>query len=215
MKKVSALRRPSVLLFFVTAALLLTGAAWFSASAFATAEQAGSSVTLAGVTLPQNNSYVTDGYFGVIHLESGDTSVACASLDSENRVVITAVGTGSTKITFWYKRTSSEDWTSATLPFTVSGKSDVSTSVTQAGLGIFFPQSTVSLKKGQQDTIGGITENGYSVAANSLLWVTSSDSVLSVDTKTGKITAVGTGTAVLYALDPQTKNVASVTVQVS
>lgn len=207
-------KKPTVLLLFTAALLCLAGVARFSSAAYAT-EQAGPSETLAGVTLPQNNSYVTESYFGVIHLESADASVACASLDSKNRVVVTAVGLGSTRVTFWYKRTASAEWTVASLPLTVSGKSDAASSVSQSAAGISFSKTTLNLKRGQQSAVDGITENGNAVEASGLLWVTPSDSVISVEAKTGKITAVGTGTAVLYALDPANQNVASVTVQVS
>ena len=42
-----------------------------------------------------------------------------------------------------------------------------------------------------------------------------SSAVVSVGNTTGRITAVGAGTAVVYVLDPATRNVATLTVQVS
>jgi len=53
------------------------------------------------------------------------------------------------------------------------------------------------------------------VEASSLVWVSSSAAVAAVDTSTGKITAVGAGTAVIYAIDPATKAAASINLFVS
>lgn len=215
MKKCSSVKRPFAVLLLAAAFLCLAGVSWFSVPASATGEEAGSQAALTAVTLPMNTSYLTDGYFGVIHISSADSTVAQATVDSENRVVVTAVGEGSTTVSFWYRTTASSDWVAASLPVTVSGKSDVSSSLTQSVAGIVFPQSTVSLSVGKQSTITGVTENGNAIATDSLLWVTPSDAVITVEAKTGKITAVGRGTAVLYALDPANRSVAAVTVQVS
>jgi len=56
----------------------------------------------------------------------------------------------------------------------------------------------------------GITLNGASVEASQLLWVASTSAVITVEPNTGKVTAVGAGTAVLYAIDPATKAAASI-----
>lgn len=189
-------------------------------SAFATTtsteETASASVTLAGVTMTENSSYSSDEYFGVIHLIVGDTSVVTASVDSENHVVITAVGSGSTTVKYWYKASSSDGWTSAAMNVKVQGLTGASSGGKPlANTGICFPQSRYSLAQNETFLITGITENGQPVAADKLLWVSSSNSVVTVESTTGKITAAGNGTATLYALDPVTKICNGVTVQVN
>lgn len=194
---------------------------WCAVSAFATTasteETASASVTLAGITMSENSSFSSDEYFGVIHLIVGDTSVVTASVDSENHVVITAVGSGSTTVKYWYKASSSDGWTSAAMNVKVQSLTGTSPNAdtSPVNTGICFPQSRYSLAQSETSLITGIIENGQPVSADKLLWVSSSNSVVTVESTTGKITAAGNGTATLYALDPVTKICNGVAVQVN
>jgi len=189
-------------------ALILTG---YSAAVFADAattdENCTSSITMNPVTVALHTSYVSDAYFGVINVGVADKSVAAATMDSQGHVVITAVGSGTTRVQYWFKSILSSDWTSAVVPITVSGTAvSASTTVTS---GLVFPQTSVSVANGSNYTMTGITLNGTAVDASSLLWVASSSSVITVEPNTGKVTAVGVGTTTLYAIDPVTRAAAS------
>ncbi|MVB12576.1 hypothetical protein CAFE_33170 [Caprobacter fermentans] len=203
----------------MTAAVLIVTfviATWAVTTAFATTtESAVSTVNLSNVTLAANTSYISDSYFGVLHLSVADDTVACASIDSKNHVVVTAVSAGSTTVSFWYKKSVNGNWVSAVMPVAVSGTSGVAKTISVNQVGLVFPQQTVSLNVGSDNTMSGITLNGASVNASTLLWISSSDSVAAVDRDSGKIHAVASGTATVYAIDPLSNSCASVTVIVS
>lgn len=193
-------------------ALLLAS---FSAAAFADSalndENCAASVTLNEISLVQNTSYVSEAYFGVIYLRVDDDSIIKASADSQGHVVMTAVAAGTTKVRYYYRTLAESDWTSATVPVTVTGSS-AAPAVSSSGL--VFSQSSVKIAKFGDYTPDNITLNGNKVEASSLLWVSSSTGVAAVDASTGKITAVGGGTAVIYAIDPATKAAADISVSV-
>lgn len=191
--------------------------AWFANDpASASLESAPSSINLSEVTLPQNSSYVTEGYDGgVLHVDTSDSSVACASADSQNRVVVTAVSTGSTTVTFWYRRSVSGNWVSAVLPVKVSAETSSSATLSPSDTGIVFSQSTIQINRGSSYTPEKIKINGSVRNASGFLWVSSSDAVASADKTTGLISGVSAGTAAVYAIDPETKCCGALTVQVS
>lgn len=171
----------------LTAAVLLAVTLLTTRALAATsAEGAATTVNLPKVTLAANTSYVSDDYFGVLHLNVGDDSVACASVDSENHVVVTAVAKGSTTVNFWYQKTTGGSWISAVLPITVSGTSGVAQTVSSKNVGLVLPEQSVSLNVGGENTMSGITLNGESVSASSLLWISSSESVFTVGRDTEK-----------------------------
>ncbi len=189
----------------------------FSTAVFADAaavdDSSTSSVTLNAVTLAEHTSFVSDTYFGVINLSVDDKSVVAATTDSQGRVIVSAIGAGTTKVRYWYRPDSLSSWTRVTLPITVSGTAAADTAVVETGL--VFPQSSISIAMGSDYTVTGIKLNGTSVDASSLLWVASSGSVVTVEPNTGKITAVGIGTAVVYAIDPATKAAANINLSVT
>ena len=203
----------------VTASVLIVTfviATWAVTTAFATTtESAVSTVNLSNVMLAANTSYISDSYFGVLHLSVADDTVACASIDSKNHVVVTAVSAGSTTVSFWYKKSANDNWVSTMMPVTVSGTSGVAKTISVNQVGLVFPQQSVSMDVGSDDTMSGITLNGASVNASTLLWISSSDSVATVDRDSGKIHAVASGTATVYAIVPHSNCCASVTVFVS
>lgn len=168
---------------------------------YATTERVGQ------VTLNEHTSYRTDYYGNIIHLESADKTVAVASADSEGCVLITAVGAGSTTVTFWYKYgyyDADDDWTRVTVPVQVSGKSGglAANASSSEEEGLYFPLTSVTLEAGSEKTLEGILLNGSEIAASNLLWLTTADSVLSVGRDTGAITARQAGEGLLYALTP-------------
>lgn len=199
----------------LAAALLISVGAAGPAAAFASAESAESSVTLPAVSLAEHSSYVTDEYAGVLHLEVSDSSVVRASADGENRVVVTAVGTGSATVAYWCKQSAAAGWTAATLPVTVAGRSDSAASLRAADAGVVFSSGEVSLAQGGVFTAAGIRVNGVPADASSLLWVSSSDAVAEVEKSTGKITGKSAGTAAVYAIDPATRTCGFLSVTVS
>lgn len=190
--------------------------ACFSAAVFAesTAGQDSytSFVTLNTVTLPEHSSYVSDQYFGVINISVNDSNIVAATSDSQGHVVITGVGTGTTTVYYWYKTLATDDWKKAKVPVVVSDSAAKVT--TAAASGLVFPATTAEIAQGSNYTVTGIMNNGTAVDASSLLWVTPSDSVISVEASTGKVTAISRGTAYLYAFDPKTNNAASITLTV-
>ncbi len=194
-------------------AILLVG---FSVGAFADTSVGDESYvsfsTLNTVTLPEHSSYVSDQYFGVINVAVVDGSVATATSDSQGHVVITGVSSGSTTVTYWYKTLATDDWKKVKIPVTVSNS--VSKATLSATAGLVFPETSVSLSESSTYTATGIMNNGAAVEASSLLWVTPTNSVISVDASTGNVTAVSPGTAQLYAFDPKTNNAASITITV-
>lgn len=187
----------------------------FSAAAFADSalndENSAASVTLNEISLVQNTSYVSEAYFGVIYLRVDDDSVVRASTDTQGHVVVTAVAAGTTKIRYYYRTLAESDWTSATLPVTVTG---TSAAPAVSSTGLVFSQSSVKIAKFGEYTPDNITLNGSKADASSLVWVSSSTGVATVDASTGKITAVSGGTAVIYAIDPVTKAAADISVSV-
>lgn len=213
MKKLHAGKKG--LAFTLILAAAVSGAGWRAATAYASADAAAASVTMSGVTIAANSSYLTDGYAGVEHVSVNDGAVACASTDSENRVVVTGIGAGTTTVSFWYKTTWSADWVSASLPVTVSGVSGTPTSVDASAAGIVFAEKSAAVSAGSSYTPTGIRVNGVSEDASSLLWVTGSDSVVSVGKTSGCITALAAGTATVYAVDPATGACAALTVTVT
>lgn len=199
----------------LAAIAVLAAALWQGASVSATSEEAVSSVTLPTVALAQNSSYVSDAYFGVLHVKTGDGTVACASADSKNRLVVTAVGAGSTTVTFWYRSAQDSGWISTSLPVTVTEKASSQASSVQAGgADITFSQSSAVIGAGETITPQGIKLSGFSTEASSLLWMSSSDMVAAVGKTTGRITGVSKGTTTIYAVDPTTKVCGSYTVTV-
>ncbi|HEX3040102.1 MAG TPA: hypothetical protein VHP54_07390 [Caproiciproducens sp.] len=194
-------------------AILLVG---FSVGAFAETSVGNddyvSFSTLNTIILPEHSSYVSDQYFGVINVVVVDASVATATSDSQGHVVITGVGSGSTTVTYWYKALATDDWKKVKVPITVSSTATKVT--TSSASGLVFPETAASIVTGNTYTVTGITNNGTSVDASGLLWVTPTNSVISVDASTGQVTAVSTGTAQLYAFDPKTNNAASITLTV-
>lgn len=196
-------------------ALILIGTFGLATASAAAEETSASSVTLNAVTLAEHSSYASSAYFGVINLAVADANVAAATTDSQGRVVITAIGSGSTRVLYWFRNDASGGWTRAVLPVTVSGTAAATAADAASDTGLVFPQSSVSLSVGTDYTVTGITRNGSPVEASGLLWVSSSSAVATAETNTGKITAVGPGTAVVYALDPSTGNVASINLSVN
>ena len=204
--------------FLITCVSVFAVAVMTSAPVSATSEKADSSINLAGVTLSQNMSYVSDSYFGAINISVQDEDVARASLDSKCHVVVTAIANGTTNVTYWYKKTSSDSWTKATLPVTVSGNtntSSTSSSITSNEVGIVFPQSEISINVGSSYTMTGVKVNGFATETSNLLWFSASNGgVITVDSKTGKITGNSQGTAVIYVIDPSSTACSSITVKV-
>jgi hypothetical protein len=205
-------RFKSIVLALIVA-ILLVG---FSVGAFADTSVGNddyvSFSTLNTIILPEHSSYVSDQYFGVINVVVVDASVATATSDSQGHVVITGVGSGSTTVTYWYKALATDDWKKAKVPITVSSTATKVT--TSSASGLVFPETAASIVTGNTYTVTGITNNGTSVDASDLLWVTPTNSVISVDASTGQVTAISTGTAQLYAFDPKTNNAASITITV-
>ena len=193
---------------------LAVAAGAFSLTASATSETPESVMNLAGITLSQNTSYVSDSYFGVINVSVQDEDVVRASVDSQCRLVVTAISDGETSVSYWYRKTAADGWTSATMKVTVSGNSEKSSNISSSEAGIVFPKAEIGINVGESYTMDGVKVNGFSVKTSSLLWFSASDGVISVDSKTGKITAAGAGTAVLYAVDPSTNACSSITVKV-
>ncbi|MCI1965276.1 MAG: pilus assembly protein N-terminal domain-containing protein [Oscillospiraceae bacterium] len=215
MSRIQCLKKLIPLAVCAMAAVFVIGT-WSVMTASATAaESSASTVNLTAVSLAANTSYLSDTYFGVLHLKVGDASVACASVDSKNRVVVTAVGEGQTTVGFWYKKTASDSWVSAVLPVTVSGMSGVAQTISPRTVGLVFPMQTDEMNAGSDQTISGITMNGEAVDAASLLWLSSSDSIAAVDRNTGKIHAYAAGTAKIYAIDPTTDSCCSLLVTVN
>lgn len=200
--------------FILILTVAAVGLGWQAVSAFASSETAASNVALSGVTLQANSSYVTAAYAGVQHLSVADSSVACASEDSVGRVVVTGISSGSTTVSFWYRTSLSSSWVSAVLPVTVSGVAETSVSVDSSCAGIVLAKGTATVTVGTSYTPAGIRVNGIPENASSLLWVSGSDGIVSVDKKTGKITALAAGTATVYAVDPSTKACVDLTVTV-
>ncbi|WP_164919093.1 MULTISPECIES: pilus assembly protein N-terminal domain-containing protein [Acutalibacteraceae] len=215
MSRIRSLRKFIPLAVSALTAVFVIGTWAVMTASATTAESAVSTVNLPGVSLAANSSYLSDTYFGVLHLGVGDDTVACASIDSKNRVVVTAVSPGETTVSFWYKKGATDDWVSAVLPISVSGTSSVAHTITSSAVGLVFPQQTASMNAGSDYTISGIALNGVTVNAATLLWISSSDSIATVDRDTGKIHAVAAGTVRIYAIDPTTNSCASETVVVS
>lgn len=198
------------------AVAVLAAVLWPAASVSASSGDAVAGTPMPTVTLVQNSSYVSNSYSGVLHVDVGDSAVACASADSQNRLVVTAVGTGSTTVTFWYKNSAADSWISTSMPVTVTSETSSRAASIQAGsFGITFAPASATIGVGSTITPQEIKVSGYSVAASSLLWVSSSDVIATVDKSTGLIQGVNRGTAIIYAVDPSTKYCGSYTVTVS
>ncbi|MBE6830564.1 MAG: hypothetical protein E7519_10175, partial [Ruminococcaceae bacterium] len=150
-------------------------------------ETAASNLTLGSVTLKENSSYVSDEYAGAINLSVKDTNIACASIDSQNRVIITAVGSGSTTVSYWCRHSVSEGWVNTTVPVTVSGQSSSAATVSANEAGVVFTQQDVSVGRGASYTASDIKVNGFATSAANLLWISSSDAIASVNKTTGEI----------------------------
>lgn len=201
-------------LFCVAGAILL--AAGISSPALADVEQASSTQALARVTLQENTSYISDTYSGVLRLKSGDETVATASVDSQNRVVISAITTGSTTVSYWYQTSVESGWVSLTIPITVSGQSQASASIDASKIGLTFTSTVpISIQMGMTTHISGAKINGVSVDSNQLLWVSSNEAVAQVTSNTGEVIASGKGTATIYAVDPTNQYCAGIGVQVT
>lgn len=168
--------------------------------------------TLSTVTLPEHASYVSDEYFGVINVSVDNDSIVAATADTQGHVVMTGVSSGTTTVYYWYKTLATDSWKKAKVPVVVSAS--VAKVTTAATTGLVFPQTSADVVTGSEYTVTGIMNNGTSVDASSLLWVTPSNSCITVDASTGKVNAVSVGTAILYAFDPKTNNSASITLTV-
>lgn len=200
----------------VAATAVLAAAMWPSASVSATTGDVIADAPQPAVTLSQNSSYVSNPYFGMLHVETTNNTVACASSDSQNRLVVTAVGTGSATVSFWYKTSAGSAWASTTMPVTVTAEASSQTASVNAGsAGIVFAQPSALLAAGGSYTPQNIRLDGYSVQTSSLLWVSYNDSVATVDKSTGTVSAIGKGTVSIFAVDPSTKYCGSYTVTVS
>ena len=198
------------------AAVAVLAAAMWPVSSVSASSDAVAGAPLPAVTLAQNSSYVSNKYFGLLHVEAGDSAVACASADTQNRLVVTGVGTGSTTVTFWYKNTATDGWVSALMPVTVTRETSSQTASVVAGsYGIIFPQASPRISVGATYLPADVKLNGYSVDDAGLLWVSSNDAVAAVNKTTGQVTGAGAGTAVVYAVDPATKLCGSYSVTVS
>lgn len=199
----------SLFVIFLLTVLLLgfSNAVGVTASA---EESSTSSVVMTAASLAQHTSYLTDSYFGVIKLSVDDKNIAAATTDAQGHVVVTAISSGKTTVRYWYKSIASVDWTSAAMPVTVTGT--VAPESAASSTGLVFTQSSANITVGRDYTLSGITLNGTTVNPGSLLWVSSSASVATVDSSSGKITAAGPGTAVVYAIEPSTKSVASINI---
>lgn len=139
-----------------------------------------------------------------------------ASIDSQNRVVISAISEGETTVSYWYQTSVESGWISVAIPITVSGQSQGSVSIDASKIGLTFTSTVpLSIQKGMTGSVAGIQKNGISVADNTLLWVSSNEAVAQVTSNTGEIIAVGQGTATVYAVDPADKYCASIGVQVT
>lgn len=214
MNRKKPIRKAGAALFLAAALTVSLSAELLAVPAFASEEEAAVS-TLPGVTLQENSSYYTDSYFGVLNVSVDDNSVAYASADSKNRVIVTAVGTGSTKVRFQYRTSAAGDWIGTVLPLTVSGEADAARSLSLSQAGIAFPIESVSLSKGQSYSFSNLKLNGDPVEASALLWLSSDDSVVSVGQKTGELSALSAGTATLFAVDPKTGSCSGIPVAVS
>lgn len=202
-------------------ALIVAAAAAFSVFRVSAATAATESVVTgalqSAVTLAPNSSYVSSAYEGVLHLSSADSAVACATVDSQNRVVVTGISAGTTSVSYWYRAAGESTWTSTILPVTVSGTAaaDSKTVVSASDFGLVLPMSRVSVFQGGTTTLTGIKVNGESRLAGQLLWLSADDSYVKVDKDTGVMTGVTAGSTTVYAIDPATKSCASVVVTVS
>ena len=215
MNRKKPIRKAGAALFLAAALTVSLSAELLAVPAFASEEEAAAVSTLPGVTLQENSSYYTDSYFGVLNVSVDDNSVAYASADSKNRVIVTAVGTGSTKVRFQYRTSAAGDWIGTVLPLTVSGEADAARSLSLSQAGIAFPIESVSLSKGQSYSFSNLKLNGDPVEASALLWLSSDDSVVSVGQKTGELSALSAGTATLFAVDPKTGSCSGIPVAVS
>lgn len=213
MNRTRIVKKPSAYLL-AAVAVAAAFAVWAAVPASASTETAVSSLTASKVAIPANSSYVTDSYFGVVNLTVGNNSVAYASLDSQNHVVITAVGQGSTSVSFLYRQSAGDSWYGMTIPVEVSGSASSAASLSRGTQGIEFPQASVAVAKGSSTAVTGMKINGFAVSSNDLLWVSSDETVATVGSKTGEIRGVAIGTATVYAIDPATKLCSSVTATV-
>ena len=182
--------------------------------AAASEETAAASYTLPETTLKENSSYSAGPYFGVINLTVADNQIAYASVDSKNRVIVTAVGNGSTTVTFLSKAAANDSWVRQTLPVRVSGKADAAGGSGVASVGVAFPSTGVTVQKSGSYSMTGMKRNGESVEASALLWVSSDDSVLEAGRKTGVLKGISAGTATLFAIDPISRTCGGIVVTV-
>lgn len=215
MSRMRSLKKMIPLAVSALAAVFAVGTWAVETVSATTTESAVSTTNLPAVALAANSSYVTDTYFGVLHLQVADSTVACASIDSKDRVVVTAVSPGETTVTYWYKTAAADSWVSAVLPVTVSGTSGTAQTLTSRSVGLVFPEQSISMTTGSEYAVSGITLNGESVSAEKLLWVSQSDSVARVDLNAGKIYAAAAGSVKIYAIDPATNSCTSLLVTVS
>lgn len=166
--------------------------------------------------MQENTSYISDTYSGVLRLKSEDETIAIASVDSQNRVVISAIAQGSTTVSYWYQTGVESGWVSVSVPITVSGRSQISASIDASEMGLTFASTIpVSVPMGMTTHISGARINGVSVDSKTLLWVSSNESVAQVTSNTGEVIAVAKGTATIYAVDPTNQYCASIGVQVT
>lgn len=212
MKRFETVRKSAAVLLL--AGVLTAVCAAAPAIPASASEEAAANTTLPETTLKENSSDTTGPYFGVINLTVADNRIAYASVDSKNRVVVTAVGDGSTTVTYWCKMTADDSWVRQTLPVRVSGRADPAGGAGSASAGVAFPASSVTVSRSESYSMTGMKRGGESVAASALLWVSSDDSVLTVGKRTGVLKGISAGTATLFAIDPISRTCGSVVVTV-
>lgn len=173
---------------------------------------------LSRIELAEHTSYVTDMYENVIHVQVSDKNVVSASSDSDGRVVITAIGSGTATVSFWYKLSyyaADDSWTRVIIPVTVSGKSISSRAETLLDTGIQFESGALTLSPGEEGTIANIKVNGNDTDSAELYWITSNSLVIRIDSATGQYEALQTGTAVIYAVTADGRFSSCITVSVN
>lgn len=145
-------------------------------------------------------------YSSVTSYSSTNNSVASVSL-SGAVVTISGLTAGSATITYIATIAATGQVVTYTIYVTVSGSvtntdyiETVSTSSSGSGLSIGVTERLVA--EGKSYRLKGITMNGSSVAANELLWLSSDDTVVTVNKSTGVFKAQKVGTARLIAVDP-------------
>lgn len=166
------------------------------------------STNSSSVTLKSGqNAIIGQGgvYTGVSSYTSTNSNVATVSV-SNNILTIAAVGQGSATITYVATLASTGQTVTYTIYVTVSGSvtssGDYIETVPSSSSGLSIGVSERVVAEGKTYRLKGITMDGTVVAANELLWLSTDDTVISVNKTTGIFRANKTGTARLIAVDP-------------